>query len=205
MLQVTDLECVRGDRRLFTAMSFSLEPRELLHVQGPNGSGKTSLLRLVCGLTEPAGGDITWRGTSLRELAEEYFAEVLYLGHLNGLKDELSAAENLRISSTLAGAGATPAAISDALARLGLAGYEDLPVKILSQGQKRRVALARLLLSRAALWVLDEPFTALDSAAVHVLQAILDTHLDNDGMVILTTHQEFASDAQRIKRIHLGV
>ena len=204
MLEVADLECVRGDRQLFTAMSFSVQPRELLHVHGPNGSGKTSLLRLVCGLTLPANGEIRWRGTPIRELAEEYFVDVLYLGHLNGLKDELSGQENLRINCALAGADTMPEAVTAVLDRIGLAGYEDLPVKVLSQGQKRRVALARLLLSKATLWILDEPFTALDSAAVNVLQGILAAHLNNGGMVILTTHQEFALDAQQIKRIHLG-
>ncbi|KAF0192452.1 MAG: heme ABC transporter ATP-binding protein CcmA [Gammaproteobacteria bacterium] len=204
MLEVTDLECVRGDRRLFTAMNFSLQPGELLHVHGPNGSGKTSLLRTVCRLMEPAAGEIRWCGSPVRALAEDYLAQLLYLGHLNGLKDELSGQENLAINATLAGSRITPQQTQQALRRMGLDGYDDLPVKLLSQGQKRRVALARLLLNGAKLWILDEPFTALDSVAVKTLQAILAGHLDSGGMVILTTHQEFAIDAGRVKRIHLG-
>lgn len=204
MLEVTDLECVRGDRRLFTGLGFTLRPGELLHVHGANGSGKTSLLRTICRLMEPAAGDIRWGGALIRTLAEDYLAQLLYLGHLNGLKDELTGRENLAIAATLAGSPVAAERIPAALRRMGLAECDDLPVKLLSQGQKRRVALTRLLLNGATLWVLDEPFTALDSVAVNTLQAILAGHLDSGGMVILTTHQEFAIDAGRVQRLHLG-
>lgn len=205
MLEVSNLECVRGDRRLFAGMNFSLQPGELLHVHGANGSGKTSLLRMVCGLTAPAEGEIRWNGENIRSLREEYFKDVTYLGHLGGIKEDLTALENLRISAELAGVDAPEDKVVAALGKLGLGGREDLPAKVLSQGQKRRVALARLLLCNTRLWILDEPFTALDVAAVGVVQDLLSQHLHNGGMVILTTHQEVDIPAGTVRRIHLGL
>lgn len=195
MLEVSNLECVRGDRRLFAGMSFSVTPGELLHVQGANGSGKTSLLRMVCGLVAPVQGDICWGGENIRILREDYFRDMTYLGHLSGIKEELTALENLRILMGLGGSYASDDVLVAALDQMGLAGCEDLPAKVLSQGQKRRVALARLVLCslelyKTRLWVLDEPFTALDVAAIAVVQALLSQHLHNGGMIILTTHQD---------------
>ncbi len=195
MLEVSNLECVRGDRRLFAGMSFSVTPGELLHVQGANGSGKTSLLRMVCGLVAPVQGDIFWDGENIRILREDYFRNMTYLGHLSGIKEELTALENLRILMGLGGSYASDEVLVAALDQMGLAGREDLPAKVLSQGQKRRVALARLVLCslelyKTRLWILDEPFTALDVAAIAVVQALLSQHLHNGGMIILTTHQD---------------
>ena len=218
MLEVSNLECVRGDRRLFAGMSFSVKPGELLHVQGANGSGKTSLLRMLCGLVMPMQGDIFWGGENIRTLREDYFREMTYLGHLNGIKEDLTALENLRILMELAsrdGGGDVPeGALIAALDQMGLAGREDLPAKVLSQGQKRRVMLARLVLSSLAshktrLWILDEPFTALDVAALGVVQALLSQHLHNGGMIILTTHQDLdvlskASPAGAVQRLTLN-
>jgi len=173
-------------------------------VHGPNGSGKTTLLRTLCGLVTPEQGSIRWKNEDIRALGEEFREELLYLGHHGAVKDEFSALENLRIAAQLSGIHCSERECQQALRKIGLSGHEDLPVKVLSQGQRRRVALARLILSRAPLWVLDEPFTALDVSAIATMQTLLKHHLAAAGMVILTTHQEVAVDAASIKRIHLG-
>jgi heme exporter protein A len=189
MLEVSNLACSRGDHQLFCGLNFSLNPGQIMQVQGANGSGKTSLLRTLCGFLMPDEGDIIWRGESTRELDEDYFAELLYLGHLNAIKDELSALENLCISAGLSGVELEEKEAIAALRRMGLRGRELLPTKVLSQGQRRRVALARLLVSDARLWILDEPLTALDVGAVEFIEDLIAEHLARDGMVIFTTHQ----------------
>lgn len=204
MLEVLDLECTRGDRRLFSRLGFRLDPGTLLHVQGRNGSGKTTLLRALCGLLLPQAGEIRWRGENIQDLKEEYDRDLLYLGHLNGIKHDLTALENLRVAATLAGQPPAEARLENALRRLGLGGFEDLPTRVLSQGQKRRVALARLPVSQARLWILDEPFTALDSGAVELLQDFITEQLAAGGLVILTTHQEVPLTSGRIQRLRLG-
>ena len=205
MLRGSALAAVRGDRRLFAGLEFALEAGELLYVNGPNGSGKTTLLRMICGLVSPAEGVISWNGEDIRSVTDAYRAEVVYLGHLNGVKDDLNALENLRINCRLAGYEPSAAELVRALGEIGLGGIETLPTKVLSQGQKRRVALARLLLTRAHLWVLDEPYTALDSAAVGLLQDVLRNHLAQGGLVILTTHQQVSIDTGVIRQLRLGV
>ena len=189
MLEVSNLACSRGDHRLFFGLNFNLQPGQIMQVQGVNGSGKTSLLRTLCGFLRPDEGDVVWRGESIRELDEDYYAEMLYLGHLNAIKDELSALENLLISAGLSGVELEEKEAIVALRRLGLRGREMLPTKVLSQGQRRRVALARLLVSDATLWILDEPLTALDVGAVGLIQELIAEHLAQQGMVIFTTHQ----------------
>jgi heme exporter protein A len=203
-LEVTTLECRRGERRLCADLSFSLDAGTLLHVRGRNGSGKTTLLRALCGLFTPEAGEIRWCGTSTRQLGDDYRRDLLYFGHLNGIKGDLSGSENLRIATTLAGEQVTAAAIAAALIRSGLAGFEELPTRMLSQGQKKRVALARLLLSTAPLWILDEPFTALDVDAVALLQTHIADHVAGGGLVILTTHQEVALTSGQVARLDLG-
>lgn len=189
MLEVANLACARGEHRLFAGLSFALSPGELLQVQGENGSGKTTLLRTLCGFIHPLAGEILWQGVSIRELDEEYYADIIYLGHLNAIKDELNALENLRISSALAGCEVSDSVAIAALRRMGLRGRETFPVKVLSQGQRRRVALARLLISKAPLWILDEPLAALDVGAVGLMQEMIGEHLGRRGMVMFTTHQ----------------
>ena len=189
MLEVSDLACTRGDHLLFSGLSFKLSAGELLQVQGANGSGKTSLLRTLCGFMVPPAGLIKWCGHDIRELDEEYHAAMVYLGHLNAIKDELNALENLRISAGLAGHALDEKEALAALRRMGLRGRETLPVKVLSQGQRRRVALARLLVGKALLWILDEPLTALDVGAGGLMQELIGEHLGRGGMVIYTTHQ----------------
>jgi heme exporter protein A len=192
MLEVSNLACSRGDHQLFEGLSFTLSAGELLQVQGANGSGKTTLLRTLCGFVQPVAGDIRWQGQNVRDMDEDYYADVIYLGHLNAIKDELSALENLHISAALAGCAVTQQQAIAALRRMGLRGRETLAVKVLSQGQRRRVALARLLVSNAPLWILDEPLAALDVGAVGLMQELIGEHLAKQGMVIFTTHQALA-------------
>lgn len=189
MLEVGNLSVSRGDHRLFSGLSFSLHPGQLMQVQGANGSGKTSLLRTLCGFIPPDEGEILWNGKRAHDLGEEYFAELLYMGHLNAIKDELNALENLQMSAGLAGYTVSEQQAIAALRRMGLQRREHLPVRVLSQGQRRRVALARLLTSDAHLWILDEPLTALDVGAVGLMQELIGEHLSKGGMTIFTTHQ----------------
>lgn len=203
-LQIRALSCVRGDRTLFRDLDFELEAGELLHLKGENGSGKTTLLRALAGLLLPESGEIRWRGENIRRLREEYTRHLLYLGHLNGIKGDLTAVENLRIAAVLDGFRLTEARAWEVLGEIGLRGHEDLPSKHLSQGQKRRVALARLLVNQASLWVLDEPFTALDVAAVQLLQEVIRQHIDNGGLVVVTTHQAVAMIGEQTRSITLG-
>ena len=190
---------------MFTGLGFSLQKGELLHLHGRNGSGKTTLLRTVCGLIQPTAGEVRWAGNNIRELREEFSAEVTYIGHKSGIKDDLTGVENLRISSTLDGVPLDERQAWEALERIGLKGHEDLPTKVLSQGQKRRVGLARLLVSKAPLWILDEPFTALDSMAVGMLQTVIREHVDRGGLAILTTHQEVSLTQGRVQQLQLGI
>jgi heme exporter protein A len=204
MLEVTDLSCARGEHQLFASLSFTLSAGELLQVQGENGSGKTTLLRALCGFIQPLAGEIRWQGQNIRKLDEDYHAELIYLGHLNAIKDELNALENLRISCALAGCAVSDSDAIAALRRMGLRGRETFPVKVLSQGQRRRVALARLLISEAPLWILDEPLTALDVAAVGLMQDLIAEHLHNQGMVIFTTHQALNVPGVETRRLSLS-
>ena len=189
MLSVSDLECQRGDRRLFSGVGFRLGDGELMYLQGRNGTGKTSLLRLLCGLLPPAGGEISWRGQPIKRLGEDYRRELCFLGHHNAIKEELTPLENLSTSAALAATPLDTEQALDALAQLGLAGREDLPCRYLSQGQKRRVALSRLVFDRRPLWLLDEPFVALDTAAVELVAGLIGAHLQRGGLAVLTTHQ----------------
>ncbi len=189
MLEISNLACIRGDQQLFSGLSFALGAGDLMQVLGENGSGKTSLLRTLCGFMQPAAGEISWCGRNVRDLDEEYFAEMIYLGHHNAIKDELNAVENLCISAGLAGCVIDEKEALNALRRMGLRKREHLPVKVLSQGQRRRVALSRLLVGNARLWILDEPLTALDVGAVDLMQELIGEHLSKGGMAIFTTHQ----------------
>ena len=188
MLEVVNLACVRGDRPLFRDLSFALAPGELLHVRGENGSGKTTLLRALCGLSQPAGGEVRWNGLSIREQAETYREQLCYIGHGNAIHGDLTPVENLQFEACLGAEDRIDA--KPALESSGLGRVANLPAKLLSQGQKRRVALARLAVLERALWVLDEPFTALDIRAVDRLLVTLARHLDLGGLCILTSHQE---------------
>jgi len=203
-LQVSQLACARGDRQLFFDVSFELQRGEALWLQGRNGSGKTSLLRLLCGLGVPLAGEIRWRGRPIHQLREDYHRELLYCGHAGAIKDELTASENVAITSALAGRPCTPAQALQALAGVDLAAHAQQPTRLLSQGQRRRVALAQLALPMLPpLLLLDEPFVALDDASSHALCAKLESHLEQGGMLVYTTHQPQAMAARRHTLLNL--
>lgn len=189
MLNAHGLTCVRGDRPLFSKLDFLLEAGQWLHVRGENGAGKTSLLRMLGGLAQPAAGEIRWDGALIQNPESTYRSEFLFLGHHSALKEDLTARENLAFAAAMDGKTLVASQASDSLARFGLKGREDLPVRVLSAGQKRRVMLARLVTRQARLWILDEPFTALDVKAIDLLAQLVNQHLTEGGMAVLTSHQ----------------
>jgi heme exporter protein A len=203
MLAATALECIRGDRTLFAGVSLAVQPGAGLLVQGANGAGKTSLLRILVGLSPPARGEVSWDGQPIRALGEAYRRAVLWCGHANALKDDLSALENVRAAAALAGRPIADGEARDALERAGVGAQADLPARSLSQGQKRRTTLARLHFTRAKLWVLDEPIAALDAGGVDWLSAALDRHLEAGGLAVVTSHQPLATRS-RFDALKLG-
>ena len=202
-LEACKLACVRGERRLFADIGFRLEGGELLYLQGSNGSGKTSLLRILCGLAPPATGEVRWRDTPISRHGENYRRELCYLGHQNAIKEELTPLENLLSAARIADQALDADTALDALQTFGLSGHEELACRYLSQGQKRRVALARLCYERRTLWILDEPFVALDSAAIALLSSLIAAHLQRGGLVVLTTHQTVNVTAGAIHQLRL--
>jgi len=202
MLEVRDLACVRGERHLFAGVGFCLRAGELLHVQGENGAGKTSLLRMLIGLLPPEAGSIRWNGQP--PTSEAFRTELCYLGHANAIKEELTPLENLLASARMADERLSEGEAIEALEQVGLAGREDLACKYLSQGQKRRVALARLVGERRPLWVLDEPFVALDTGAVAWLAGLIGGHLQRGGCAVFTTHQAVDIPAGQVCELRLG-
>jgi heme exporter protein A len=204
MLEVAGLECARQRRTLFAGLGFSLGAGELLRVAGENGSGKTTLLKILAGLLEPDAGEVRWQGQPIRRLREEYSQQLVFLGHAPAVKDELTAAENLAIACTLAGRPASAEAVQEALALYRLP-EDPVPVRRLSQGQRRRAALARLALSvDAPLWLLDEPFAALDAGAARLTEVLIAEHVARGGAVAYSTHQEASIDAAVRRVLELG-
>lgn len=204
MLEISELSSVRGERVLFESLSFSVHPGEMVQVEGRNGCGKTTLLRIIAGLGESDGGKVFWNGQTIQSIREQYHQALLFLGHLTGVKRELTGYENLAFYQSLAVGKVNPDEIWTVLARVGLAGREDIPVAQLSAGQQRRVALARLWMSRQPLWILDEPLTAIDKQGVRVLEQLFLSHTENGGMVLLTTHQDMFTQSETLRRIKLG-
>lgn len=199
-LQINELSCTRGDRDLFAGLGFTLKPGELLQVEGHNGCGKTSLLRIVSGLMPEESGDVLWGGVEKSET--DFYADTMYLGHQTGIKHELTALENLDFSRQMQ--KPNNRCRYEVLEKLGLRGFEDVPCLQLSAGQKRRVGLARLLLSDCQLWILDEPFTALDVDGVALVEKICAEHCAQGGMILLTTHQPLQSLAAYKKSINIA-
>lgn len=206
MLELRGIRCERGGRTLFDGVHCQLPPGHVLRVRGANGAGKTSLLRMVCGLLPAADGQILWHGEPIRDLAEQFGRAQVYIGHAAALKDDLSALENLQAACLLGGLRVSPLQAAEALTAAGLPGRQRTPTRQLSQGQRRRVALARLVVARQTpLWVLDEPFNTLDTAATAWLCRLLQAHLERDGVVVLTSHQDLALDAMVDRTIALDL
>ncbi|HSI24518.1 MAG TPA: cytochrome c biogenesis heme-transporting ATPase CcmA [Methylotenera sp.] len=202
-LIVTNLAVVRGERMLFKQLDFSLNNGTVLYLQGENGAGKTTLLRTLCGLTHPYAGDVRWCGEDIKGMAEEYSKNLLYIGHLPGIKEDLTAIENLQFSLALLGLEVGKPETVKVLTTLGLAKALHLPTRMLSQGQKRRVLLARLWLQDLPLWILDEPFTALDVAATDLLKQKIENFANAGGMVVMTSHQDFRLNVPQFMQMKL--
>jgi heme exporter protein A len=190
MLHVKNLSCTRGERLLFSDITIAVGAGDCLHVRGTNGSGKTTLLRTLVGLSPVETGEISWRGVAIADSAMN--SELIYLGHHAAVNGDLTAFENLCFANAQDGIAIEPKKALDALQRLGLSGREELPVRVLSAGQKRRVLLARLLTREAKLWVLDEAFNTLDVGAANLLNELIADHLQGGGVAVLTSHQPLA-------------
>ncbi|MCW9012142.1 MAG: cytochrome c biogenesis heme-transporting ATPase CcmA [Gammaproteobacteria bacterium] len=201
-LSVQNIACTRGYRELFTELNFVLGAGQILRVEGKNGSGKTSLLRILAGLAEPADGKVLWQGKGIRHPENNYFQSMLYLGHKPGIKFELSPLENLCMAKALHGSK-NENGIEEALYQLGLYGFEEITSGNLSAGQKRRVALAELLLTNARIWILDEPYTSLDVVAIAFLEKLFQQHVQAGGMLVITSHQPVTLDGCDHQRIVL--
>lgn len=201
-LTTVDLECIRGDRVLFSNLNIEINPGKILQIEGRNGCGKTSLLRLLCGVMMPSEGEVLWKGENISRERADYYSDASYLGHHNGIKGELTALENLHFAQALS----TPKSDSDLyeiLARLSLAGFEDIPCRHLSAGQNRRVALARLLATETVVWILDEPFTALDRKGISEIEKIFEEHVAAGGIIVLTTHHPLKRDNEYYRSLNL--
>jgi len=207
MFEALNLSCVRDERTLFSGLSFTIEPGEMLQIEGRNGAGKTSLLRILAGLSSPDAGEVRWQGVNTRRQRDVFHQQLLYLGHQPGIKSVLTAFENLAfylsVNRQSVKGKADADAIYQALENVGLLGYEDVTVAQMSAGQQRRVALARLWLSDAPLWILDEPLTAIDKEGVATLIALFEQHTQQGGMVLLTTHQDLQGMNRDVRKLRL--
>lgn len=203
LLAVHDLCCVRNDMPVFRDLAFTVHSGRILLIEGENGSGKTTLLRILCGLLEPESGEVSWRGTDIRNDYHSYLREICYVGHGDGIKPGLTPQENLAFARDLSTSDCRidPAPI---LKRFGLQRFDGLPARYLSAGQRRRLALSRLLLVQKSLWILDEPMTALDEAGRNLLRDMFRDHLSGGGAVIMTSHDPFSADGLHIERLRLG-
>lgn len=207
MFEAFNLSCVRDERTLFSGLSFTIEPGDIVQIEGRNGAGKTSLLRILAGLSSPDAGEVRWQGVSTRRQRDIFHQQLLYLGHQPGVKSVLTAFENLAFYLSVNGptvkGNASAEAIYQALENVGLLGYEDVTVTQMSAGQQRRVALARLWLSDAPLWILDEPLTAIDKQGVTTLITLFEQHAQQGGMVLLTTHQDLQGVNRHVRKLRL--
>ncbi len=201
-LYLSSIGCTRGYRDLFSNLDFKLCSGQILRVEGKNGSGKTSLLRIMAGLAQPLEGEVLWNDRKIHHAESDYFQNLLYIGHRAGIKFELTPVENLCMTKSLQGSK-TSTSIEEALYQVGLYGFEDIPCAQLSAGQKRRVALAQLFLTHAKCWILDEPYTSLDVVAVSVLETLFKQHVNSGGMLIITSHQPINVDTGDQRRLVL--
>jgi len=203
MLEIQSLECVRDDRLLFSDLSFTLGESEVVQIEGANGCGKTSLLRIICGLRLAESGAVNWYGESVQANREDYYANMVYIGHLPCIKGDLTVLENVRALLDTRSLSVSNLIIEAALAKVGLESYEDVPGKALSSGQRRRILLAFVDLAKAKLWVLDEPLTALDVQGVELMEAMIVAHKEAGGSVIFTTHHGMKLECE-MRSVQLG-
>jgi heme exporter protein A len=201
-LEAHALECIRDDRTLFSNLGFRLEPGQALILEGRNGSGKTSLLRILCGIRLPDAGTVTWGETDISKLGPDYHVHTAYVGHRDGIKLDLTPLENLAMARALG--RPNDIALESALERVDLFGFEDVLTRNLSAGQQRRLALARLLVTDTTLWILDEPFTSLDVHGIKVIEELLETHTAGGGMLAVTSHHAVNLANTSIQRINLS-
>ena len=201
LISAQNLTCIREERLLFENLTFDVFPGDIVQIEGVNGSGKTSLLRILSGLSLPYEGDVFFQDKTIAQVREQFHQNLLFLGHLPGVKGEMSAQENLTFNLALHGLDSSSAEAT--LSEVNLLGFEDALASHLSAGQHRRIALARLWQSQAAIWILDEPFAAIDKLGVKKLEQQFLQHADNGGCVILTTHQDLSLKSDRIKKITL--
>ncbi|MEW6994331.1 cytochrome c biogenesis heme-transporting ATPase CcmA [Colwelliaceae bacterium MEBiC 14330] len=202
LISAVNLTCIREDRLLFNDLSFEINPCDIVQVEGPNGAGKTSLLRILAGLSQPYDGHVYYQKKKITQCREEFQQNLLYFGHLSGIKGEMTAEENLRFNLALH--ASSPDNCASYLAKMNLLGFEDSLASHLSAGQHRRIALARLYQSNAPVWILDEPFTAIDKQGVDSLEHLFCQHAARGGCVILTTHQDIMSiKPDQLKKISL--
>ncbi len=203
LLVAAGVSATRGDRTLFRDLALDLAAGEAAQIGGPNGSGKTTLLRILCGLGLPCSGTVQWRGVTIARSRSRFLAELAYIGHQPGIKEDLSALENLRLAE-LCGRHQPDWLLEQALERVGLGRLIDEPARCFSAGQRRRLALARLLVGEARLWVLDEPYTALDSEGIDLVRNLLEQHLSDGGAMVLTSHQPLELGEGRLQSIRLA-
>lgn len=196
-LEVTDLACARGEKTIFAGLDFSIRSTEVVHLQGRNGSGKTSLLRILCGFALPVAGSVHWNGADIHENKSDFCRDVGYIGHRRGVCEDLTPLENVQFANALK-AQKSVAQCRDALARVGLNHVADTPTRLLSAGQNQRTALARLLISGAILWVLDEPFTSLDPEGRVVIETLIGEHSSDGGISIIAAHEPMSLAAATV-------
>lgn len=202
VIEASELSCIRDDRILFESLSFRLQSAQVLLVEGENGCGKSSLLRILCGLRRPDSGEILWNSDPIEQLGINFHTHIAYVGHLNGIKLDLTVEENLEIAKSLG--HPSNRSVSDVTRQIDLEGYEETPTRSLSAGQRRRLALGRLLVTQNKLWVLDEPFTALDKHGIKLFEDQICRYAANQGIVILSSHQDFDFNNLPIQRINLS-
>ncbi len=202
LLQTRDLSCVKDDRTLFAELNIDLKAGQILLVEGKNGSGKTSLLRILTGLSLPESGEVLWEGEPISEVGADYYEQVNYVGHHDGIKRDLTCLENLRLVQAMG--KPEPIDLDDALEKVNLYRFGENFVATLSAGQKRRLAMARLVVTEALLWIMDEPFTSLDKASMAMFQEMFEQHLERGGIIVMTSHHDIEMPNSDVVRLNLS-
>lgn len=204
-LELKNISCERGTRQLFEKLNVSVSAGKVLHVRGENGSGKSSLLKIIALLNHSQKGEVFWQGENVAHYPEKYFENLLYLGHKGAINLQMNAVQNLTWYQNIQGQGdvSSTQQYEQAFKTLGLYGFEDIPVRHLSAGQKRKVLLARLILQNKKLWLLDEPFVSLDKPSIEILEVLMNRHLDQGGLIVFSSHQEVSIEQDKLVILNL--